>query len=98
MGNLSLNGTTATTLRFSFRGSVAGTGTLSEPATTGTLAFVASATEAVVFDVPRPNGTYGVSLDTGDVTPSYVSARDASGFTVTFSAPVTTTVYWTVTQ
>lgn len=98
VGNLSLNGTTATTLTFSSRGSVAGTGTLSEPVTTGSIPFAASASESVVFDVPRASGTYGVSLDTGSVTPSYVSARDASGFTVTFSSPVTTTVYWTVTQ
>lgn len=98
VGNLSLNGTTATTLKFSSRGSVAGPGTLSEPVTTGSVPFTGSASESVVFDVPRASGTYGVSLDTGNVTPSYVSAKSATGFTVTFSSPVTTTVYWNVTQ
>lgn len=98
VGNLSLNGTTAASMEFSSRGSVAGTGTLSEPVTTGSVAFVGSASETVAFDVPRASATYGVSLDTGDATPSYVSARDASGFTVTFTSPVTTTVRWTVTQ
>lgn len=98
VGNLSLNGTTAATLKFSSRGSVAGTGTLSEPTTTGTLPFVASATESVLFDVPRASGTYVVGLDTGESTSSYVSAKSTTGFTVTFTSPVTTTVYWTVTQ
>jgi len=98
VGNLSLNGTTAATLEFSSRGSAAGTGTLSEPVTTGSISFVGSAVETVTFDVPRASGAYGVSLDTGDATPSYVSARDASGFTVTFTSPVTTTVRWTVNQ
>jgi hypothetical protein len=98
VGNLSLNGSTAATLRFSSRGSVSGTGTLSEPVTTGSVPFVGSASEAVLFPVPRASGTYGVSLDTGVSTAAYVSARSATGFTVTFTSPVTTTVYWTVTQ
>lgn len=98
LGDLSLNGTTAATLQFTSRGGATGTGTLSETLTTGTLLFTGSATESVVFDVSRANGTYSVALDTGDATPAYVSARDATGFTVTFTSPVSTTVYWTVTQ
>jgi hypothetical protein len=98
LGNLSLNGTTATTLAYSSRGSVAGTGTLSEPLTSGTASFTASASEVVTFDVPRASGSYTVSLDTGVLTSVSVPAKDASGFTVTFSAPVTTLVNWTVTS
>lgn len=96
-GNLSINGTTAATLSYSTHGSVAGAGTLSQTTETGTLPFAASASESVVFDVARPTASYMVSLDTGDPTPSYVSAKSDTGFTVTFTAPVTATVLWTVT-
>ena len=98
VGDLSINGTTAATLSFTSRGSAAGTGTLSETSTGGSVTFTGSASEAVLFDVSWPNNTYGVYLDTGNVTSSYVSSKDATGFTVTFSSPVTTTVRWNITQ
>ena len=99
VGNLSLNGTTAATLETSTRGTVAGPGTLSEPVVSGTLTFTTTTTGSVVFGAPKPVGTsYTVALDTGVGTLAYVSAKDNTGFTVTFMGAVTTTVYWTVTQ
>jgi hypothetical protein len=96
IGNLALNGTTAATLTSSTRGTVAGTGTLLEPQVSGSKVFAASASEGVVFDVPRPNADYTVTMDTGIVSIPYVSVKSTAGFTITFGAPVSTTVYWTV--
>ena len=95
LGNVTVNGTSAATLSFSTRRVVAGAGTLLEPQTSGTVSFVASLSEPVAFDVARPNANYTVALDTGDVTTSVVASKANGGFTVTFAAPVTTTVYWT---
>lgn len=98
LGNLSLNGTTAAVLVNSTRGTAAGTGTLAETQASGSKAFVASALESVVFSVARPDASYTVSLDTGVVTSVYVANKTATGFDIQFSAPVTTTVRWTVLQ
>lgn len=98
VGDLSINGTHAVTLKYTSRGTAVGAGTLTETLATGSLAFAASASETASFDVARPGAVYTVGLDTGVSTASYISARTTTGFTITFSAPVTTTVYWTVAQ
>ncbi len=98
VGNVTLNGTTTATFKTSSRGTLAGAGTLSEEQTVGTVGFVGSASEAVVFGAPRPNANYAVSLETLVYTTSKVSNKLATGFTVEFSAPETTTVSWTVTS
>ena len=97
LGNLVLGGTTAATLVNSTRGTVGGAGKLNSN-TSGTLAFVASAAETFAFPVERTNANYAVALDTGIATTAYVSARSAVGFTVTFAAPVTTTMRWVLTE
>jgi hypothetical protein len=96
VGNLSIGGTSAMTLVSSKRGTVAGTGTLEESGVSGSTSFVASLSEAVVFAVPRPNANYAVMLDTGVSAASAVTLKTAAGFTITFGAIQTTTVYWTV--
>lgn len=96
VGNLSIGGTSAMTLVSSKRGTAVGTGTLDETGVTGSVAFAASASEAVTFAVPRPNANYSVVLDPGVAALATVTGKTASGFTITFGAIQTTTVYWTV--
>ena len=95
-GNLALNGTTAATLQNSSRGTVAGTGTLLESQSSGTSVFVASLLETVVFPVARPNANYTVTLDTGIIASAFAVAKTVNGFDITFVAPVSTTVFWTI--
>jgi hypothetical protein len=54
------------------------------------------ATKAVVFDVARPSANYTVVMDQGIASVPYTTSKSASGFTITFSAPVIASVYWTV--
>ena len=96
IGNLTVNGTTAATLKNSSRGTLAGAGTVLESQVSGSKAFAASNTETVTFPVARPNANYTVALDTGINTVSRVDNKLATGFDIVFTAPVTTTVYWTV--
>ena len=95
-GNVVLNGSTAAVLASCTRGTVSGSGTLSETQASGQVAFSGSTSESVSFPVARPNATYTVVIDAGDPTPACISSKSASGFDVVFSSPVTTTVYWTV--
>jgi len=97
IGNLVLGGTTAAILTNSTRGTAGGAGTLNANAS-GTLAFTASAAETFTFPIPRSNANYAISLDTGIVSTAFVSSRLTTGFTVTFAAPVTTTVRWALTE
>lgn len=96
IGNLTVNGTTAATLRSSSRGTASGAGTLLESQVSGTTVFAASSTETVTFSVARPNANYTVALDTGLTTASRVINKLATSFDIAFTAPVSTTVYWTV--
>lgn len=96
VGNVTVNGTSAATLRNSTRGTAAGAGTLLESQLSGNTVFAASATETVTFPVARPNANYTVSLDTGLNTVSRVDNKLATSFDIVFTAPVSTTVYWTV--
>jgi len=96
VGNVTVNGTTAATLRNSTRGTAAGAGTLLEPQVSGSTVFAASATETVTFSVARPNANYTVALDTGLNTVSRVTNKLTTSFDIVFTAPVSTTVYWTV--
>lgn len=98
VGALTLNGTTAATLKNSTRGVAAGAGTLLESQVSGVQAFAVSAVETVTFPVARPNANYTVALDTGVATTAYVTNKLAGSFDITFTAPVTTTVFWTVTS
>lgn len=96
VGNVTVNGTTAATLRNSSRGTAAGAGTLLESQVSGSTVFAASATETVTFPVARSNANYTVALDTGLTTVSRVDNKSAASFDIVFTAPVNTTVYWTV--
>ena len=96
VGNVTVNGTTAATIKNSSRGTLAGAGTVLEPQVSGSTVFAASATETVTFPVARPNANYTVALDTGLTTVSRVDNKLATSFDIVFTAPVSTTVYWTV--
>lgn len=96
--DLTLNGSTAATLKNSSRGTVSGAGTLWEAQVSGTVSFGGVDTMPVTFDVSRPDANYTVAMDSGIASAPYVSVKTASGFTVKFAAPVSTTVYWTATS
>lgn len=94
VGNLSVGGTSALTLVGSTRGTAAGTGTINESNLTGSVDFIATASEPVIFAVPRPNANYMVVLDTGVPDAVAVTAKTAAGFTIAFGAIQTLTVSW----
>jgi len=96
IGNLAIGNTSAVTLVGSKRGTVSGIGTLNEAISSGSTDFSASASEAVVFDVPRPDALYSVYLDPGVLALVAVTAKTAAGFAIGFGGVQTTTVNWTV--
>jgi len=96
VGNLSIGGTSVMTMVNSTRGSLVGTGQFDEPNTSGTVVFAASASEAVLFSVPRTNANYNVFLDTGTVDPFLIASKTINGFTITFGGVQTRTVSWTI--
>lgn len=97
--DLSLQGTTASRLVHTTRGSATvagGSPTLEEPST-GAVAMVASVAEAVTFDVSQPDASYVVLLETPDLATSFaVTAKDANGFTVSSAPAYTGTVSYSV--
>ncbi len=100
VGDVTLSDTTEALLANSTRGTLtlgAGTPTLEESGVSGTQNFVASALETVSFGVPQPDASYQVFLDVPTlVVTAAVTARTASGFTVTTSAPYTGVIGFTV--
>ena len=94
LGNLSINNTSVVVLTHCTRGTAAGAGTLDEDLTQGTVSFAASATQTVALPVSRSSNVFTILLDTGDATPSFASNKTTTGFDVTFTAPITTTVRW----
>jgi hypothetical protein len=100
LGTLSLADTLACTLVESSRGvaSVAGgTPTLAESVFTGSVAFAASSSEAVLLEVPAPDATYAVLVDCPDATDiPQATVKAATGFTLTTSVAVTGAVFYTV--
>lgn len=75
----------------------AGAGTVAESSLVTSAALVAANNTTVTFGVSQPNTSYTVLVDvpTAGIT-SAVTAKTVDDFTVTFSAPVTGTVYFTV--
>jgi len=77
---------------------VAGTATLDVPTQQGTVAFAASSSQAVTFNVPLPDNAYRVALEV-DAAPAnqevpFVTAKSGTGFTINFTTNQTLTVYW----
>lgn len=97
LGNLTVNNTTAVTLRQTSRGTAVGTGSLAETISRGTQVFAASQTETVTFPVPQPDTNYTVLLDQ-DVDARVIAKNKANGsFDIEFPAgPQTTTVGYAV--
>jgi hypothetical protein len=100
VGNLTLEGTTATRMVNSTRGTATaptGTPTLSESSWTGSVAFVASISETVSFDLDQPDTSYAVFLDSPmlGVIPQ-VTTKTTTDFTIQTPAPLTGGVYYTV--
>lgn len=75
----------------------AGTPTLAESTQTLSSVLAGAGSDAVVFARPQPDAVYAVFADVptaGVIT--NVTTKTASGFTATFSAPVTGTVFYTI--
>jgi hypothetical protein len=96
VGNIVTGGSAAVKLVASTRGTLSGTGTVDEQTVSGTVSFVASSSQPVVFPVPRSNANYGVYLDTGLLANVRITGKTAAGFTIDFGVVQTTTVTWTV--
>lgn len=97
LGNINLSGTSALSLSDTPHGTVTGapTASLTEDSASGSVAFVASASQAVTFAVPRANANYAVFADTGVLAPYQITGKTAAGFTIDFGIVQTTTVLWT---
>lgn len=99
MGDVLVEDTVAARFVNCTRGTLGGTGTptLAESSLVLTSSLTAAASDSVVFDRPQPDGIYTVQVDvpvagiSGNVT-----TRTTAGFTCTFTAPVTGTVFYTV--
>lgn len=96
LGLVVLGGTTAATFTYTVRGSISGTGTLVETTTRGLATFVSVDHVDVTFPVPRPSGSYMVSLDSGISATPWVDSKTGSGFTIRFSTPTSASVLWSV--
>lgn len=98
MGNVVLSDTVGATLAYCSRGSVSGVGTntLAETVLAGSVAFAASLSESVVFDVPQPDTNYALLLDAGTLALFAATARSTTGFTISTTAPFTGTVQYTL--
>lgn len=96
IGALVVNDTTEANLDQTSRGVATGTGTLAETMATGIKVFAASASEPVVFAVPQPDAVYSVLVSAS--VPGSVTAKTAAGFTILLTAPVTETVFYTITR
>lgn len=99
-GTVSLEDTVVATFANASRGTASvagGTPTLAESSFTGSVAFVASASQAVSLQVPGPNATYAVLVDSPDITNiPQATVKAAAGFTLTTAAPISGTVFYTV--
>jgi hypothetical protein len=102
-GTVNVGGSGTITLSNCTHGALtgAGTGTLAETTTQGSLAFVASASETFTFDEPQPDATYTVLLEPS-VSPialtaiPFVDNKTAAGFDIVFGAAQTVTVEFVV--
>lgn len=100
MGNLLVEDTVVARFINCARGTLAGSGVtavVSETSLVRSSALVAAGSDSVTFTRLQPNTSYAVAVDvpTAGVVAN-VTAKTTSGFTVTFSAPVTGTVFYTI--
>lgn len=98
LGAIVVNGTSSAVLRSSSRTTIAGAGTVAEDRQIGTLSFAASASENVSFSVDQPDDQYQVSVETELTESVGVTSKTSSGFTLSFSAPQTTTISYEVSR
>lgn len=105
LGTLNVTGASSATLTNCTRSTLTGdaTSTVAETLSVGSLAFAAAPAATYTFPVPQPDAAYNVHLDS-TILPAavtdipVVTSRAAASFTVTFGAPQTTTVGFTVTR
>jgi hypothetical protein len=95
-GSVTVNGSAPVTLSGTSHGAVVGAGTLAEDIQEGSVAFAASASEAVVFSVAQPDASYTVHPETELTEALSVTSKTAAGFTLGFSGAQTTTVNYKV--
>jgi len=102
VGALTLSDTVSATLTSSTRTTATvggGTPTLSEPHVRGEVAFAASASETVAFDIPAPDTDYTVTLEQPTVTnPVAVRNKTVNGFDIDTDPALTATVGFSITR
>lgn len=100
IGALALSDTTVATLTKTSRGAAsvsAGTPTLAESVLVDSVSFAASASEVVTFDVPQPDTTYAVLVDSPTLgSIPQATTKTTASFTLTASTPFTGDVFYTV--
>ena len=100
LGALTLNGTTVATLYGSTRTTATlagGTPTLAQPHIRSEVAFVASASETITFDVPAPDTAYTVLLENPSPTTALaVRNKTAASFRVEAVPALTGTVGYSI--
>lgn len=102
VGALTLSDTVSATLTASTRTTATvggGTPTLSEPHVRGEVAFAASASETITFDIPAPDTDYTVTLEQPTVTnPVAVRNKTVNGFDIETVPALTATVGFSITR
>lgn len=102
VGALTLSDTVAATLTASTRTTATvggGTPTLAEPHVRGEVAFAASASETITFDIPAPDTNYTVTLEQPTVTnPVAVRNKTVNGFDIDTVPALTGTVGFSITR
>lgn len=100
VGTIAVNGTVAATVLRSRRGASSGAGTLDESVARGSAVFAGDASQAVAFDVDKSSANYTVVLDydTAETDAGHpaVTARAATGFTITVPNTYTGTIRYLV--
>lgn len=99
LGDVQVEDTVSARLVSCSRSALSATGTPTTAETTLVLnsVLVGAGSDSVVFDSPQPDTTYAVLVDvpSAGITAN-ITSKTATGFTATFSAAVTGTVFYTI--
>lgn len=94
--NITTSSTANVSLTACKRGTLSGTGTLSESKSYGSLTFVASASETYSFGIDQPDLSYLILIEndrgTAETDMAYVSAKALGSVTISFSGAVSKSV------
>ena len=96
IGDLTLNNSFSVSLNSTSYGDMAGDGSAKVSGISGSVAFAASASETVSFDVSQPDIQYIVCIECSMAAAPSVAAKTIDGFTIGFDGLQTGTVGWAI--